>query len=333
MLVAVSLLVLGGLGLVLGLGLTFAYTKLAVKSSQIEKRLIDILPGTNCGGCGYPGCEAFAAALAEQGKTAGVCPVGGRELDKKISEILGVEASEIEPMVAVLRCRGDKDKVKERFIYDGLLDCLAADLLQKGNKGCEYGCLGYGNCERVCPFDAIKMGDDGLPHISDDRCTGCGICVKECPRDVLELIPRTQKVYIACNSNARGPAVKRVCDVGCTACKLCEKNCPYGAIKVEDNLARIDPKICENATICVLKCPQRCIVDKAVSRPKAMIGTDCSGCEECKAVCPTSAITGEKGEQHKVELSKCMGCALCYRKCEYDAITMAFSLGHAVRAA
>ncbi len=332
MTVMTAVVVLGGLGLILGLGLTFAYTKLAVTHSEIERNLIQILPGTNCGSCGYPGCEAFAAALAKSGKSAGFCPVGGEEIDKKISEILGVAPSEIEPMVVVLRCGGDKNKAKERFIYDGLMDCVAADLIQKGNKGCEYGCLGYGNCERVCPFDAIKMGDDGLPLIADDKCTGCGLCVKECPRDVLELIPKTQKVYVACNSRLKAPLVKKVCSAGCIACKLCEKNCPYGAIKVENNLARIDPAVCENATICILKCPTKCIVDKAASRPRAMIGTNCTGCEECKSVCPTDAITGEKGEQHKVDLSKCIGCALCYKKCECNAIIMAFSLGYSEKA-
>lgn len=332
MTVITAIVVLGGLGLILGLGLTFAYMKLAVAPSEIEKKLVQILPGTNCGACGHPGCEAFATALAKSGKSAGFCPVGGQELDKEISNILGVAASEIEPMVVVVRCGGSKDKAKERFIYDGLVDCVAADLIQKGSKACEYGCLGYGNCERVCPFGAITMGDDGLPHIMDDKCTGCGLCVKECPRDVLELVPKTQKVYVACNSRAKGHSVRKVCNIGCIACNLCEKNCPHGAIKVENNLARIDPGVCKNATICILKCPTKCIVDKAVSRPKAIIGTDCTGCEECKAVCPTSAITGEKGKQHKVNLSECIGCALCYKKCEYNAITMAFSLGYSEKA-
>ncbi len=333
MVVTISLIVLGGLGLVLGLLLTFAYTKLAITPSEIETDLIEILPGTNCGGCGYPGCKAYASAVAREEKTAVFCPVGGEEVARKIADILNIEPLEIEPNVAVLRCRGGKGKAIERFIYEGLSDCVAADIIQKGNKGCEYGCLGYGNCETVCPFGAIRMDEDGLPDISDDRCTGCGICVKECPRGVLELIPKAVKVYVACNSDRKGASVRKVCDVGCIACKLCEKNCPHDAIKVEDNLARIDPLSCKNATICIFRCPTNCIIDKAVSRPRAMIGTGCTGCEECKAVCPSSAITGERAEQHRVTLSKCIGCALCYKRCEHNAITMAFSLGYAEKSA
>lgn len=328
MTVMTAVIVLGGLGLLLGLGLTFAYIKLAVVPSEVEKKLLDVLPGVNCGACGFPGCAGFAAALAKQGKDAGFCPVGGQEVESKVSEILGIAASEIEPMVAVLRCQGGKDRTRERFDYDGLMDCVAANLIQRGSKACEYGCLGYGNCERVCPFGAIRMGDNGLPIIYDNKCTGCGLCVEECPRDVLELMPKIQKVYVACNSKAKGAVVRKVCDIGCIACKICEKNCPYNAIEVVDNLARIDPKKCENATICVLKCPTKCIVDKIASRPKALIGSNCTGCEDCKEVCPTEAITGEKDKQHRVELQKCIGCALCFKKCKYDAITMAFSIGY-----
>lgn len=333
MTITTAVVVLGGLGLILGLGLTFAYIKLAVAPSKIEKELLEVLPGTNCGACGFPGCAGFAAALAKQGKDAGFCPVGGQEVEKKISEILGVASSEVEPMVAVLRCQGGIDKAKERFEYDGLMDCVAANIIQRGNKACEYGCLGYGSCERVCPFNAIEIGDNGLPIIDDKKCTGCGLCVKECPRNVLELIPKNQKVYVACNSKAKGPVVRKACDIGCIACMICVKNCPYGAIEVIDNRARIDPKKCENATICVFKCPTKCIVDKVASRPKAIIGTNCTGCEECKPVCPTKAISGEKDQQHKVEHQKCIGCALCYKECKYDAITMAFSLGYREKAA
>jgi RnfABCDGE-type electron transport complex B subunit len=319
---------LGGLGLVLSIILVIAQTKLAIEVSEKQKKILSVLPGANCGACGFPGCEAMAEALAKNGIEAGFCPVGGQAVMDKIAKILGTEAKKVEPKVAVLRCQGGRDKTTQKFKYVGPQDCVAANLVQGGPISCRYGCLGFGNCVDVCPFNAITMGENRLPVISDEKCTGCGICVEECPRNLLELIPKSQKIFVACSSSDKAKVVRESCKTGCIACKICEKNCPYDAIKVENNCARINFEKCQNCGICVVKCPRKCIADKQKSRPKAMIGTECTGCGECVSVCPMNAISGEKGKQHTVDLNKCIGCGLCYKVCKHNAITMAFALGY-----
>ena len=329
MLVVKALICLGGLGLIFSVILAIAHTRLAVKVSEKQQRLVAALPGANCGACGFAGCEAYAEALATNDEVeANLCTVGGKETAEKIAEILGVEVKVKEETVVRLRCQGGKAETSERFTYLGIDSCAAANLVALGSKSCTFGCLGFGDCVEVCPFDAIKMGDNGLPVIDEEKCTGCGKCVAACPKNILELLPKVQKVYVACNSPKIAKEVRAACKIGCIACKICEKSCPYDAIHVVNNLARIDYEKCENCGICVHKCPTHCIVETEKKRPKAMIGTKCTGCEECKAVCPVKAITGEPGEQHVVDLKKCIGCALCYKTCKYDAITMAFALGY-----
>ncbi len=324
-----ALISLGGLGFILSAILTVAYAKLAIKVSLKEKQVRDTLPGANCGACGFPGCEGYANALAKGESEIGLCPVGGTELAAKLSNILEVEAKEIEPKVALMRCRGDRNSTEQRFNYIGLKSCSGAQLVAGGPKSCLYGCLGFGDCVQACGFDAIEMEDNGLPIIDDKKCTGCGLCSDVCHRNLIELIPKVEKVYVSCSSPESARLTKLHCKVGCIGCKLCERNCPYNAIKVENGMARINFELCENCGICVKKCPTSAIVDKLKSRrPKAMIGTDCTGCEKCKEVCPMNAISGEPTQQHHVDFNKCIGCGLCAKVCESEAITMAFSLGY-----
>ncbi|MDI6840718.1 MAG: 4Fe-4S binding protein [bacterium] len=325
-----ALITLGGLGAVLSTIIAIAYSKLAVHVSERHKRLLSALPGSNCGACGFPGgCEGYAKFL-EKGETdVGLCVVGGRETAEKLAEILGVEAKITEPKVAILRCCGDKLNTYERFNYIGIKGCTQANILAEGPKSCRYGCLGFGDCVEVCTFDAIKMGENGLPVIDDKKCTGCGNCVKVCPKNIIELIPKAQKIYVACSSPDSAKATKTVCKTGCIGCGLCERYCPYSAIKVDNGCAKINFEMCQNCGICVYKCPTNTILDKLKSRPKAIIGTKCTGCAECEPVCPTKAISGKPGEQYRVTLDKCIGCSLCYKVCKPKAITMAFSLGYA----
>jgi electron transport complex protein RnfB len=318
---------LGGLGLVLGSWLAISYSRLAVEVDPKEKAIRDVLPGANCGACGYPGCDAYAAAVAAGEAEANRCTVGGPDCACAVADILGQEVTVAEAQIATLRCRGGLKESTERFRYLGVNDCKAAILIAGGNKSCIYGCLGMGNCVRICPFDAIHMGEDGLPVIDEEKCAGCGLCVAECPRNVLEMIPKSQKVYVACRSLDRGKKVKSVCTVGCIGCGACVKACPYDAITMENNLARIDGAKCRNCGICIFKCPTNSIADRVVARPRAFIGTKCTGCGKCIEVCPTKAISGEPEQQHKVAREKCIGCGLCLQECPENAITMAGALG------
>jgi len=322
---------LGGLSLIFGIVLAIAFKKLVVKISEQEQKLRDALPGANCGACGFPGCDAYAHALAKNtGEVApNLCPVGGAETIRKIGEILGIEVEAEEPMLCVLRCRGGRENAVEKFEYIGPGDCRSNYILLGGNKACEWGCLGGGHCETVCPFDAITMGPNRLPIIDPHKCTACGICVKECPRQVLELLPRRQLVYLACKTLDKGKVVKNVCKVGCIGCTLCVKSCPYeGAIQMDHNLPKMDYAKCISCGICYNKCPTKSFVDRAPARPYAIISSKCDGCGECVKVCLFKAIEGKPGKRHTVIKDKCIGCGRCFEVCPIKVITMAGALGY-----
>jgi len=322
---------LAGLSLVFGIILAVAFKKLAVQVSEEEKKLREIMPGANCGACGYPGCEAYAHALAlKTGDIpANLCTVGGSETAKQIGEILGIEVEETAPMLCVLRCRGGVKEAVERFDYVGPGDCRSNYILLGGNKACEYGCLGGGHCITVCPFNAIRMGPNRLPIIDPAKCTACGVCVKECPRQVLELIPRSQLVYCACKTKDKGKAVKNKCKIGCIGCTLCTKVCPHeGAIVMDGNLPKMDYTKCVSCGICFNKCPTHSFVDRAKARPYAIITAKCDGCGECTKVCLFKAIEGEPGKRHTVVKDKCIGCGRCFEVCPLKVITMAGALGY-----
>jgi len=222
-----TLNIITALGMVGGLGVFFAVIlAIASKAFSVPKdtrvsEVEAVLPNVNCGACGAPGCAGFAEGVVHGKYPTNGCVPGGSEVAKAVARILGSEAAEREPLVAVVRCAGDKDKAAYRAVYSGIKDCKAATLIQNGAKGCEYGCLGFGNCVEACPFDAMVMLENGLPHVFEEQCTGCGMCVKACPRGIMELMPRSQKVFVACVSKDFGKAVKSVCSVGCIGCSLC----------------------------------------------------------------------------------------------------------------
>lgn len=323
---------LAGLGLIFGIVLAVAFKKLAVQISPKEERIRDLLPGTNCGVCGFIGCEAYAHALAEKtGKySATLCVVGGPDTAKDIGEILGIEIEEEEPNVCILRCKGGRDDAIERYEYHGPGDCRTNHILFGGNKACEYGCLGGGHCISVCPFKAIEMGPNHLPIIDTNKCTGCGICVEECPRQVLELIQGSQLVYLACRSFDESKAVTDVCTVGCIGCNICVNVCPFeGAIVMDGNLPEIDYTKCTSCGICYNKCPTNSFIDRAKVRPYAIISAHCNGCGECIKVCQFEAIKGEPGKRHVVTKDRCVGCGRCFEICPLKVITIAGALGYA----
>jgi electron transport complex protein RnfB len=328
-----AILGLGGLGLLLGIVLAIAHTKLAIKPNPQEEAIRSILPGANCGACGFPGCDIFAEKVAKGEVDPNFCLFGGPEVAREIGRILGKDVTLKESMVAALICRGGKNECKERYVYDGGSDCRQAYVLFGGNKSCVFGCVGLGHCASVCPFGAIRMNENHLPVIDEKKCTGCGICVKECPKNTLMLIPRRKLVYLACVSHDKGKDVKNVCSVGCIACNICVKFCPYKALEMKDNLPVMDFDKCTDCGICYAKCPTHSFIDRAKARPYAIITPACNGCGECVKVCQFKAIEGEAGMRHRVITDKCIGCGECHKICPEKAITMAGALGHQVKTA
>ncbi|MDB4285365.1 RnfABCDGE type electron transport complex subunit B [bacterium] len=258
--VIVGLVSLGSLGCALGLWLAFSNRWLAVKVDPKITALQEVLPGTNCGACGFPGCEGAAVAVVKGEASVAVCVAGGQETADDIADVMGVEAGEVRKVVAKIFCQGGEGKGVTKYIYQGVEDCHAALLVAGGPKACLSACVGFGNCTLVCPYGAIVMGQDRLPVVDPELCTGCGLCVAECPRNVIQLVPDDKRVHILCSSHEKGPQVKKVCTVGCIGCNLCFKNCPEKACKMDRFLAVMDYDSCVNHCYCVYKCPQNTIV-------------------------------------------------------------------------
>ncbi len=319
--VLTSPLSVGALGLLFGAGLAYASRKFSVETDPRVAKIVDILPGANCGGCGYPGCQGFASALVKGEVSPSACAPGGEDLAHRVGEILGIEVETKEPVVALVHCGGDCEIVGNRFEYIGLEDCQAATLLQGGPKECAYGCIGLASCAKACPFDAIYMNDKKLPVVIAEKCTGCGNCVTACPKNLITLVPRSKKVHVRCSSFDKGAVVRKVCSVGCIGCQMCNKVCPVGkekeekAIRVENFLAIMDYEKCISCGMCAIKCPTNTIEDQA-ERGKAYIDPEkCVGCTLCARACPVEAITGERKQVHVVDPDKCIGCEICVAKC------------------
>jgi RnfABCDGE-type electron transport complex B subunit len=315
-------------GLLLGIGLSIASRKLAVAVDRRIEQILGLLPGANCGACGYPGCSAFAKAVAEGKASAGGCVPGGAKVASDISELLGVDGEVADPLMAVVHCKGGNAEAKKRGVYAGIHDCNAAVLAGNGDKVCQEGCLGMGSCVVVCPFDAIHVNDNGVAVVDDEKCTGCGKCVAACPRKIISLIPKLHRIFLACSSHGRGAKVRKDCSVGCTACTLCVKATPSGAIVMQNNLPELDYKTSETFIVAANKCPSKCFVDLVKVRPVANIDTKCDGCAKCVPSCPVKAITGEQGQRHVIEKSTCIGCGLCIEVCPVRAIAMWGGLGY-----
>ncbi|MDZ7260928.1 MAG: RnfABCDGE type electron transport complex subunit B [candidate division KSB1 bacterium] len=258
-----SIIGIGVLGLLFGASLAYASRKFAVEVDPKVELVLKALSGANCGACGYPGCSAYAEAVVQGKAEINSCTPGGQATANQIAQILGKEVvGAMTPVIAVVQCQGGNKEARRRFIYQGLLDCTAAQLIASGDKACVYGCLGLGSCVKACPFDAMFMNSNGLPEVIEDKCTGCGICVKTCPRGIIKLIPKTQKIYLGCVSQDRGKKVKDACIVGCTGCTLCAnpKTTPSGAIKMEGNLPVIVNAEADDLMNAVTKCPAKSFV-------------------------------------------------------------------------
>lgn len=248
-------LAIGAIGLFFGAVLAFASIIFKVEKDERIDQITEILPGANCGGCGYAGCSALAQAIVENGAPITACNLMTPQKAEQIAAIMGVEAGEIIKKIAVVRCSGTCDKCADKCEIYGIDDCYTAASLGTGPKECEYGCMGLGSCVKVCPEDAISIAD-GIAVIDKDKCIGCGKCVGTCPKNIIELIQDKRTAIVKCASKDKGVVVKNYCSAGCIGCKICEKKCPKQAIAVIDNLAKIDYNNCVGCGICAKECPK-----------------------------------------------------------------------------
>jgi len=253
------IVVMTGVGLVFGLILAYVNKKFSMELNPIIHLVEDILPKGQCGACGYAGCAAYAEAVATNPDVPpNLCIPGKKIVADQVAELTGKVAPEVEPRIAQVGCQGSKDKAVLKYLYSGVEECIAASQLQNGPKGCQYGCIGFGTCAKNCPFDALHMDENGLPVVDEKKCTGCGKCEQICPKNVMRMVPIGSHVGVLCNSKDKGADARKLCSIACIGCGLCVKNCPYGAIVLENNLARVDSHICiekcSNAT-CLAKCP------------------------------------------------------------------------------
>ncbi|MDO4478507.1 MAG: RnfABCDGE type electron transport complex subunit B [Lachnospiraceae bacterium] len=250
---------IGGVGLIIGILLTIAGKVFYVKVDEKVVAVRNCLPGNNCGGCGFPGCDGLAEAIAKGEAPVDGCPVGGSPVAGAISDIMGVAAPSGERMVAFVKCSGTCDKTSFQYHYYGNMDCWQMLVATgSGEKGCQYGCMGYGSCVAVCPFDAIRI-QNGRAAVDPDKCKACGKCLNNCPRHLIELVPVSAQYRVRCSSHDKGKAVKAVCRAGCIGCGLCAKNCEQSAITLTDNLAYINQELCIGCGKCAEKCPVKII--------------------------------------------------------------------------
>lgn len=259
---------LGGLSLFFAILLAIAGEKFKVATDPRLDELLEAVLGTNCGACGYPGCEAACNAVLEGKAGVDVCIAGGKGALDAVACVMGVEAKETERGVAQVHCKGGLAESTPKAIYQGIGSCAAAELISGGGKGCKYGCIGLGTCKDACPVNAIVIDDNHRRWVNRNKCTGCGLCAEACPRGLIEIVPRDQEVLVVCNNRDKGGKARKVCTVSCTACKKCEKICDFDAIHVKDNRAWIDYKKCTQCGKCIEACPTNVLVRVVPSNAK-----------------------------------------------------------------
>ena len=300
------------LGLLLAVVLYLVAKKFKVEEDPRIDEVEKVMPGANCGGCGFAGCRAFAQACVEAPNLDNnFCPVGGNEVMKKVAAVLGVEVKEKAPMESVVRCNGTCENRPKTNEYDGYKSCKVKAALYSGDTGCIYGCLGCGDCVAACQFGALSMDPvTGLPVVDEEKCTACGACVKACPKKIIELRnkgPKNRRVFVSCVNMEKGATARKACKSACIGCGKCEKACPFGAITVEHNVAYIDFNKCKLCRKCVVECPTGAIHDvnfptpaqKPAPKPaaKAETASPAAAVETAEAAAPKPAAETKRPVQ------------------------------------
>jgi electron transport complex protein RnfB len=262
-----AVVVLTSIGAVSAIMLVIVDRFLSVPEDTLVVEITEILPGANCGACGYARCQDYALAVSK-GEEINLCVPGGDNASRLIAVATGKTAKDVVEKIAVVRCRGYSDISKRKMNYDGVKSCIAASAIFGGPQECHQGCLGFGDCVAACKFDAMHIVD-GVAYSDPDKCNGCGVCVQTCPKGIIDIVPLGNRSAVLCSNHEKGAIARKQCPNSCIACGLCEKTCNYDAIKVIDNLAQVDPE-------------------------------KCIGCGDCEAVCPTKAIYMTFGEQKQL---------------------------------
>ncbi|MBQ9690514.1 MAG: RnfABCDGE type electron transport complex subunit B [Eggerthellaceae bacterium] len=306
----IPIILLVGTGVIAGIILTIASKMMYVPVDETVAKIQEALPGANCGGCGYPGCDGYAQALGtEEGVSAAQCPVGGQDLVNRLSEILGRESLEMEEMVATVLCKGNHTATRPIMERDNITSCKDARMFFDGGWACGHGCLGLGDCVASCEFNAIKV-INGVAVVDRDNCTGCTSCVKVCPPQIITMMPKKQKIYVACSSTDKAPVAKKACDNACIACSKCVKECPYDAIHIENNVAVIDYEKCTNCGKCEVVCPTSVIISlkkprkKRESEKKPSVSTSVASQNSIQPVQSSGITLDEKTEAKLAKIAQ-----------------------------
>jgi Na+-translocating ferredoxin:NAD+ oxidoreductase RNF subunit RnfB len=266
--ILIAVLTVTGIGIAAALTLVAASRLMYVPAHEMAEDINEALPGVNCGGCGYAGCHDYALAIARGGGAINLCIPGGEEVSRRISELMGVEFEDVAEMVAAVICHGSYDNTHNKYIYSGIKTCAATNMYHQGRSVCPWGCIGYGDCVAICPYNAISI-KNGVAQTDFSRCVGCGACAARCPKSLIKLIPRTSKALVACGNHDKGAVTRRLCKQGCLACGKCVRVCPNGAISIVDSCAAVDFGLCVSCGKCVPECPVGALITARPMRSSA----------------------------------------------------------------
>ncbi len=272
--ILIAFIIMLSIALLAGILLSIFSHFFAVAENPLKKQIRQCLPGINCGACGFKGCDDYTDALLSGNAGPNLCIPGAQAVADEIAAIIGVEPEPLNDVVAFVACNGHCDAIAHKAVYEGLNTCKAAGMVYGGANACQFGCLGFGDCAKACPANAICMRD-GIAHVNTSRCLGCGLCAETCPKHIINMLPQNTRTVVMCSSKQKGAEARKACKNACIACKKCEKACPHGAIAVKNNLAVIDYSKCTNCGTCVAECPTGCL--KTVFFPDLPQGV---GCEE-----------------------------------------------------